>query len=136
MAKRYATIAEVRSKLPDSFADPAVTDDEIQGAIDDQACFLGLCAWGECASTGSKYAAAHQILLAHPELPGGGQQGLESGNADGPASRSWAVSPAAASDLWWSSSPCGLMYLELRKPIRGIGSLIIGATSRTARPYG
>jgi hypothetical protein len=133
MPQRYATVAEVRTKLPASFAAPAVEDSEIQGVIDDQVCFLGLLAWGSCASVGSKYAAAHVLLLTHPELPGGGQQGLETGNANGPASRSWAVTPASADDSWWSSSPCGAQYLELRKPVRGVGVLILGATSRTAR---
>jgi len=135
MARRYATVDEVRTKLPSSFDAPAVTDAEIQGVIDDQVCFLGLVAWGDCASVGSKYAAAHQILVTHPELPGGGQNAAETANADGPASRAMAVSAAAADDLWWALSPCGLMYLEIRKTIRGLGGIILGATSRTARPY-
>lgn len=135
MAQRYATVAEVRTCLPASFDAPAVTDAEIQGVIDDQACFLGLAAWGTCASTASKHAAAHVMLLKRRELAGGGQQGLESGNADGPASRSWAISPATADDSWWSATLCGAMYVELRKTVRGVGVLILGVTGRTARPY-
>jgi hypothetical protein len=135
MAQRYATVAEVRTKLPSSFDAPAVADSEIQGVIDDQVCFLGLAAWGECASVGSKYAAAHVVLVTHPELAGGGPNAPESANADGPASRSMAISPANADDLWWALTPCGMQYIELRKPIRGLGALILGATSRTARPF-
>lgn len=138
MAKRYATPAEVRAScLPSSFDPPAVEDAEIQGVIDDQACFLSLDAWGDCASTASKYAAGHVLLLKHRELPGGGQQGMESANANGPASRTWAVSAVNADDSWWTQTPCGAAYLELRKAVYGVGVLILGVTPRTRRPlYG
>jgi len=136
MAQRYATVAEVRAVLGPGFDDPVVTDAQIQSAIDDQVCFIGLAWWGTCASVASKYAAAHCIALspAGQQAQGGGQAGLESGNANGPASRSWAISPASADDSWWASTWWGLKFLELRKAKRGTGVLILGATARTARP--
>jgi hypothetical protein len=135
MAQRYATVAEVRTKLPALFAAPAVEDTEIQSVIDDQACFLGLVPWGDCASVASKYAAAHMVLLAHPELPEGGQKSPETANANGPASRSMAISALEADDLWWGLTPCGVQYLEMRKARLGVGVLVLGVTSRTARPW-
>lgn len=134
MAQRYATVAEVRTKLPGSFDAPAVSDAEIQNVIDDQRCFLGLAAWGDCASVASKYAAAHVVLLDHRELDGGGPQGAETANANGPASRSFAVSPVPAEDAYWAQTLCGHQYLELRKARLGVGVAILGVTARTARP--
>ena len=136
MAQRYATVDEVRAALGPAFDAPAVTDAQIQTVLDEQFCLIGLVPWGECASVGSKYAAAHVIALspAGKAVPGGGQSGLENANANGPASRSWAVTAAPWSDAWWASSDWGLLYLEYRKPILGQGILILGATARTARP--
>jgi hypothetical protein len=134
MAQRYATVDEVRGLLGPAFDDPAVTDAQIQSVIDDQVCLLGLTAWGACASVGSKYLAAHCIALMHPEIQGGGQDGILAGEADGPANRSWAVSPVGAPDEFWGLTKWGLKYRELRKPVLGVGVLILGATSRTARP--
>jgi hypothetical protein len=135
MAQRYATVAEVRGLLGSAFDAPAVSDAFIQSTIDDQVCFLGLEAWGDCASIGSKYAAAHVVAICNPKVPGGGQSGLVSSEADGPASRSFAISPATADDSWWSSTCWGPQYLMFRRQILSPGLLILGATSRTRRPW-
>lgn len=138
MAKRYATVAEVRGLLGPAFDDPAVTDAQIQGIIDDQACLLSPAWWGNCLSIASKYAAAHCVAMS-PEgqlVFGGGQSGIIASEADGGASRSFAVTAASADDSWWALTKWGQYFIELRKAQRGKGILILGATSRTARPYG
>lgn len=136
MAASYATVAEVRALLGPAFDDPTVTDAQIQSILDDQACTMSVTAWGGCLSVGSKYAAAHCVAMspAGQAAAGGGQSGVIASEADGPANRSFAVTAGAADDAWWALTFWGLKYLELRKPVRGVGVLILGATSRTARP--
>jgi len=138
VAARYATVAEVRSLLGSAFDAPVVSDATIQGILDDQVCLLGVGWWGSCLSIGSKYAAAHCVAMS-PEgqaAAGGGQSGAIASEADGPASRSFAVTAPPWSDAWWALTSWGLKYLEYRKSQRGKGVLLLGATSRTARPYG
>lgn len=137
MAQRYATVDEVRTVLGSNFDDPVVTDAQIQSILDDQVCLLGLVPWGDCASVGSKYAAAHCVAMS-PEgqgAEGGGQSGLVSSEADGPASRSFAITSSVADDAFWASTAWGLKYLEFRKAIRGKGVIVLGRTSATARPF-
>jgi hypothetical protein len=137
VAARFATVAEVRSVLGSAFDDPVVTDVQIQTAIDDLACVMSVTAWANCLSIGSKYAAAHCVAMspAGQAAQGGGQSGIIASEADGPASRSFAVTAASADDAYWASTWWGRKYLELRKSIRGIGVLILGATGRTRRPF-
>ena len=135
MAQRYATVDEVRALLGSAFDAPAVSDEFIQSVLDDQECFLSLDAWGQCASIGSKYAAAHVVSICNPQVAGGGQAGLVSSEADGPASRSFAITPASAEDSWWASTCWGNQYLMYRRQILSPGLLILGATARTRRPW-
>jgi len=135
MAARFATVAEVRSLLGSSYDDPAVTDAQIQGILDDLGCIMNVCAWGECLSVGSKYAAAHWVALG-PGKAAGIQPppGVLAAMKDGPASVSFGVTAAPADDTWWAMSSWGLQYLEFRKTVRGVGPFVLGVTARTRRP--
>jgi hypothetical protein len=138
VAARYATVDEVRGLLGPAFDAPAVSDASIQEVIDDQSCLMALSWWGSCLSKGSKYAAAHCVLMdpKNAGILGAGQSGPLASEADGGASRSFAITAQDADDAWWSMTSYGLKYLEHRKAQLGKGVMILGVTSRTVRPYG
>lgn len=140
MAQRAATIAEVRARLGPAtvWLDPPITDAVVQMYLDDTACFIDPATWGACASIAHAYAAAHCVagspyaatIAMEPEW-----LGLLAGEANGPASRSWAVPAQGEGDLPWGSSMWGRKFLEYRRARWGAGSAVLARTGLTgSRP--
>jgi hypothetical protein len=137
MPQRAATIAEVRARLGSAFTDPPITDDVVQLALDDTACFVAPEVWGACASTAHAYAAAHFVASSPAageiEVPAGMGQVLTSAK-DGPASYTLAAPPTSSTDEGaWSLTGWGRRFLEYRKVRWGTGSALAARTSATAR---
>ncbi len=135
MAQRAATIAEVRLRLgPDTiWTDPPITDAVVQMYLDDTACFVSS-VFGGCQSMAHAYAAAHCVAgstYAAGILMQDAWLGLLSGQANGPASRSWAVPAQDAGDLPWASSMWGRKFLEYRRKRWGKGSAVLCRTALT-----
>jgi len=135
--QRAATIDEVRARLGSSFTDPPITDAVVQLYLDDTACFVSA-SFGQCRSQAHAYAAAHCVASSPaaasiPAPPGFGP--LESGNSNGPASRSFVVPAAAEGDGAWSLMGWGRKFLEYRSARAGMGSAVLARTGLTgSRP--
>jgi hypothetical protein len=136
VAQRAATIQEVRDRLGPAFTDPPITDAIVQLYLDDTACLISPAVWGECASTAHAYAAAHCVAsspYAAGIAVGGGAGPIVAGEANGPASRSFAVPAAGAGDGVWSLTGWGRKFLEYRLARWGCGSATLARTSRSVR---
>lgn len=137
MAQRAATIDDVRGRLGPAFTDPPITDVVVQLYLEDTACFVSS-VFGDCQSQAHAYAAAHCVAGSSyaatiPKDPA--WFGLLAGEANGPASRSWAVPPQEAGDLPWGLSMWGRRFLEYRRARWGKGSALLARTSLTgSRP--
>ena len=137
MAQRAATVAEVRLRLGPAFTDPPITDEVVNLYLGDTACFISS-VFGDCQSQAHAYAAAHCVAMSPyaASIPGqAGWFGLLAGEANGPASRSWAVPAQDAGDLPWSGSMWGRKFLEYRRARWGKGSAVLCRTGLTgSRP--
>ena len=132
MAQRPATIQEVRDRLGPAFVDPPITDAVVQMYLDDTACFVYPASWGSCASTAHAYAAAHCVAsspYAATIVAPGGAGPLVASQANGPASRSFAIPAQAVGDAPWSLTAWGRKFLEYRRARHGCGSAVLARTS-------
>ena len=136
MAQLAATILDVRARLGPAFTDPPITDEIVQLYLDDTACFVAPLVFGECASQAHAYAAAHCVAsspYAADIAVAEDMTKIVSANANGPASRSFAVPAQDADDAVWALTYWGRKFLEYRKARWGIGSAVVARTGRTAR---
>jgi hypothetical protein len=102
-----ATISTVR-RIAAEFA--SVSDDDVQGFLDDAALELSADFWGDLYARAQALVAAHLLGIAHPELAL--PPGPISAEAVGAVSRSYAVAPAAQNSRWGTSRH-GVEYLRL-----------------------
>lgn len=124
MARRYATAAEVVAMAPEM--DGHASLDAMLTLGRD---FVGLDAWGDLASRGHALITAHLLAI----LPGSADVGAGAaaggaltGEALGPASRSFAASPSSSDDRFFDESTYGRMFLALRRRIRRTGVAVLG----------
>lgn len=123
-----ATVADVREIL---YARPdlaALPDPPIELALDQARCVIGVQRFGRCTCKLQALYAAHVLY----DGDGGGTAGAGpiASEADGPASRSFAVAYVVQpGDGYLATSPYGRQFLQLRKSCAGgRGSAIVGNT--------
>jgi hypothetical protein len=119
VAARYATRADFDELAPDL----AMLSTELVAAyllVTRE--LIGLSRWGERASFGHAFLTAH-LLASTVAAAGAGAGGQLTAEANGPASRSFAV--AEPSDPELSSTAYGRSYLLLRRVVLGRGTAIV-----------
>lgn len=93
-----------------------------QAALDSMACMFTDCIWQEACNLllAHVHATAH-LLISNQKVAGsdGGKTGDDREVASmsmGPVSKSWvtAGNAGSASDQWWSTTPAGRAFLDLR----------------------
>ena len=129
MASRYATTQEVLD-LP-GIVDPDATV-TINLWLPITQLMIALCTWGRYSSDAHRFLTAHFLLsTAGPAGDGvitpGAMAAVVSAEANGPASRSFAVSTATPlpSDGDLAATQYGRAYLQLRRIIAGRGSVVV-----------
>lgn len=124
MAARYATVQEVLD-LP-GISDPEATD-AVTLWLPITQHMISLCAWGERASDGHRLLTAHYVLATAGPTGSGvaSPDGIVSAEANGPASRSFAVAAPPAEDADLASTSFGRAYIALRKTVAGRGRAVV-----------
>lgn len=141
MAQRYATAAEVTG--PNGVA-PAlsVLDSALVATwMTIAQSFVGVTQWGDRASIGHALISAHLLSLT-PEAVAAGVgaisvDGYLTSEADGGASRSFAVPNPTAEDTAFLSTSYGKLWVELRRLVASsrVGILARGTISAGFWPY-
>ena len=124
MAARYATAQEVLD-LP-GISDPEATE-AVELWLPITQHMISLCAWGERASDGHRLLTAHFVLTTAGTAGDGNVQpdGIVSAQANGPASRSFAVAAPPPDDAELSTTSYGRAFLALRRVVAGRGRAVV-----------
>lgn len=117
MAQRYATDAEVLALAPEL---AGIAEPMRLAWLDITRCWLSPSVIGHCCSQAHAMLTAHALTTLPSGGPGGGggaPTGPLSGEANGPASRSYATPPVGTTpgDAELATSAYGLMYISLSR---------------------
>lgn len=98
---------------------------EFDAALADAQLELGATAWGTLYDLGITHRAAHQLMVAHPEILGPGMMGPGpiSSEKAGEVSRSYAVEPVSRAGGFRATAP-GREFLRLQR-LLGLGSMVV-----------
>lgn len=131
MAQRYATAAEVTGASGVAPELAVLSADVVATWMSIAQAFVGLAEWADRASVGHALISAHLLSLT-PEAAAAGVgsiDGILASEANGPASRSFAVPAPSADDAAFAGTRYGKLWAELR---RIVASSLVGLPARGA----